>query len=133
MRLIFTYRYIPGTETLFEGIRRVPPGAYLNYDLATGKYQIHRYWDYRLGRVNPDMSTDAAEDQFYDLFSDAVKIRLRSDVEVGSLISGGIDSSAVSARVADYQPSVPLFSVAFEEHQYNEAIRCEQIFSPSSG
>ena len=116
----FTYRYIPGTETLFEGIRRVPPGAYLNYDLATGKYQIHRYWDYRLDRVNPDMSIDAAEDQFYDLFSDAVKIRLRSDVEVGSLISGGIDSSAVSARVADYQPSVPLFSVAFEENQYNE-------------
>ncbi|MEZ4576798.1 MAG: asparagine synthase-related protein [Desulfobacterales bacterium] len=55
------------------------------------------------------MSIDAAEDQFYDLFSDAVQTSVTPDVEVGSLISGGIDSSAVSARVADYQPSVPLF------------------------
>jgi asparagine synthase (glutamine-hydrolysing) len=116
----FIYRYVPGSDTLFQGIRRIPPGAYLDYDLVSGKYEIKRYWDYRLDRVNPEISTDEAEDIFYELFSDAVRIRLRSDVEVGSLISGGIDSSAVSALAAARQPTIRLFSIAFEEARYNE-------------
>ncbi|MBC2716850.1 MAG: asparagine synthase (glutamine-hydrolyzing) [Desulfobacteraceae bacterium] len=116
----FTYRYIPGSETLFKGIRRVPPGSFLEYDLISGKYQVKRYWDYRLDAVNHDIIIDDAADRFYDLFSDSVKIRLRSDVEVGSLISGGIDSSAVSAQAAMQQPALRLFSIAFEEEKYNE-------------
>ena len=116
----FTYRYIPGSDTLFKGIHKVPPGAFLDYDLATGEYKIKRYWDYRLDNIDQEITLDDASEQFYELFSDAVKIRLRSDVEVGSLISGGIDSSAVSAQAALHQPMIRLFSIAFQEAQYNE-------------
>lgn len=116
----FTYRYIPGSETLFKGVYRVPPGSFLCYDLASGEYQIKRYWDYRLDNVDQDITLDDATGQFHELFADAVKIRLRSDVEVGSLISGGIDSSAVSAQAVSHQPLMRLFSVAFEEPKYNE-------------
>ncbi len=116
----FTYRYVPGSHTLFRNIFRVPPGAYLEYDLDSGGFKIKRYWDYRLDRLNPDITEHEALERFYELFFDAVKIRLRSDVEVGSLISGGIDSSAVSALAAARQPAIRLFSIGFDEAKYNE-------------
>lgn len=124
-----TYRYVPGNETIFSGIRRVPPGAYLDYDLLTGEYEVHRYWDYRLDRGSPEMSLEDAADRFYELFSDAVRIRLRSDVEVGSLISGGIDSSAVSAEIARRQPSLRLFTIGFESPVYDELPRVKAFLS----
>ena len=116
----FTYRYVPGRETLFKGIQKLPPGAYLDYDLASGTYCIKRYWDYRLDQENPDMDPEAAADQFHELFSDAVRIRLRSDVEVGCLLSGGIDSSAVCAQSAESNPFLKLFTIAFGVDKYNE-------------
>jgi asparagine synthase (glutamine-hydrolysing) len=125
----FTYRYIPGSDTMFKGIFRVPPGSFLEYDLANGKFQIIRYWDYQLDNINQDMTIDHAADKFYELFSDSVKIRLRSDVEVGSLISGGIDSSAVSAQAALNQSSIQLFSIAFDEEKYNELDHVKHLLS----
>jgi len=116
----FTYRYVPGSETLFEGIQKLPPGAFLDYDLASGSYAIKRYWDYQLDQENPDMDVEAAADRFYELFSDAVQIRLRSDVEVGCLLSGGIDSSAVCAQSAVTNPFLKLFTIAFGVDKYNE-------------
>lgn len=125
----FTYRYVPGGDTLFEGIHRLPPGAFLLYHLKTRSFEIHRYWDYHLDRVRPDMSLNEAAERFGGLFSDAVKIRLRSDVELGSFISGGIDSSAVSAEVAGLHPSLQLFSIAFNEAKYDEMARVKQLLS----
>jgi asparagine synthase (glutamine-hydrolysing) len=116
----FTYRYIPGGETLFKNIRKVPPGSYLIFDLIRREHRICRYWEYRLDSINHHITLDEAAERFHHLFRDAVKLRLRSDVEVGSLISGGIDSSAVSAQAAEFQPSMRLFSIGFEEAKYNE-------------
>lgn len=116
----FTYRYTPGSDTMFEGVRKLPPGAFLDYDLASGTYQIKRYWDYRLDQERTEMDIDEAADRFYELFSDAVRIRLRSDVEVGCLISGGIDSSAVCSQAAISHPVLKLFTIGFGVNRYNE-------------
>jgi asparagine synthase (glutamine-hydrolysing) len=116
----FTYRYVPGTETLFKNIFKLPPGSYLIYDLNTGVHEIVRYWDYRLDRVDDSISLDDAADEFYEIFSDAVRIRLRSDVEVGCLISGGIDSAAVSSMAGRMSPHLRLFSIGFDDERYNE-------------
>lgn len=116
----FTYRYVPGEETMFTGIKRLLPGHFLEYNLKTGDYRVKRYWEYRLDRINKELTLDEASAEFYRLFKDAVKIRLRSDVEVGCLLSGGIDSSAVSSQVAKQRPSSKLFTMAFDEDTYNE-------------
>lgn len=116
----FTYRYVPGEETMFQGIKRLLPGHYLEYDLKTGQYRIERYWDYRLDRIDTALSLQEAAEEFYRLFKDAVRIRLRSDVEVGCLLSGGIDSSAVASQVAAQSPACKLFTMAFDETRYNE-------------
>ncbi|RJP42984.1 MAG: asparagine synthase (glutamine-hydrolyzing) [Desulfobacteraceae bacterium] len=116
----FTYRYVPGDETLFKGVYKLPPGSYLIYDIDTGTHRISRYWEYRLDKVDSRISIDDAADAFETIFSDAVRIRMRSDVEVGCLISGGIDSAAVSASVGRIQPDVRLFTIGFEDNRYNE-------------
>ncbi len=123
----FTYRYIPGKETMFKGIVCLPPGSFLEYDLNTGQYKVDRYWEYRLDKENPHMDIGEAAEEFNHLFSDAVRIRLRSDVEVGGLLSGGIDSSAVSSLAAIHKPNIKLFTMAFDEDLYNELPHVRQF------
>ncbi len=128
----FTYRYLPGEETLFYGIKRLPPGSYLHYDLNKKKYWIKRYWEYRLDHENPELSLNDASDQFIGIFKDAVRIRLRSDVEVGSLLSGGIDSSAVSSLSAKARPGIKLFTISFKEEKYNELPQIRQFLKSNN-
>ncbi|ABW67266.1 asparagine synthase (glutamine-hydrolyzing) [Desulfosudis oleivorans] len=129
----FTYRYVPGEQTLFEGVLRLPPASFLIYDLRTGKHEIHRYWNYQPDRPEPAMTPEAAQETFYDLFSDAVRIRLRSDVEVGALVSGGIDSSAVASQAVALRGPARLFTIAFEEQAYNELADVNAFLAANSG
>ncbi|MFC1820476.1 asparagine synthase (glutamine-hydrolyzing), partial [Thermodesulfobacteriota bacterium] len=123
----FTYRYLPGEETMFYGVKRLPPGSCLEYNLDNMSYEIKRYWEYTLDHENPHMTLDEASSQFIELFKDAVRIRLRSDVEVGSLVSGGIDSSAVSSQAAKSRPDIRLFTMSFKEDKYNELPQIRQF------
>lgn len=80
-------------ETFFQNIKRLLPSHFLK--LTDTKPDIHRYWD-----IDPHRRFELAEDsidatQFYDLFEDSVRIRLRSDVPVGTCLSGGLDSSSI--------------------------------------
>ena len=120
---LFTYRYVPGEETVFAGIKRLPPGSFLLYDLTAGTYRVESYWQNSfLPEVenSEKISLADAEERFYELFCDAVRLRLRSDVEVGSFLSGGIDSCAVAAAAAESQPDLSLFTIAFKDAAYNE-------------
>jgi asparagine synthase (glutamine-hydrolysing) len=116
----FTYRYLPGEKTLFRGIHRLAPGSFLKYSLKDGSFSTQRYWQYRLDNVNDSISMDDAAEEFIDLLSDAVRIRLRADVEVGSLLSGGIDSSAVASIATKHRSAIRLFTIFFNEKKYNE-------------
>ena len=125
----FTYRYVPGEQTLFDGVLRLPPASFLVYDLRTGKHEIRRYWSYQPDRPDPAMTVEAAQETFYDLFSDAVHIRLRSDVEVGALVSGGIDSSAVASQAVALKGPSRLFTISFEEAVYDELSEVKAFLS----
>ncbi|MEN8208839.1 MAG: asparagine synthase (glutamine-hydrolyzing) [Candidatus Fermentibacteria bacterium] len=116
----FSYRYVPGERTMFRNIRRVPPGSFLDYSLESGTFSIRRYWEYLPGRDVTLTSSTEAEDHFIRLLEDAVRIRMRSDVEVASLLSGGIDSSSVASMAAVRQPDIKLFTVSFDDPLYNE-------------
>jgi asparagine synthase (glutamine-hydrolysing) len=86
-----------GPDTYFKGVHSLLPGHYMVYDLNTSKFCIERYYVLGVNSTIQQLSKPKAISYLKDLFSSAVKLRLRSDVKVGTCLSGGLDSSAVSA------------------------------------
>ncbi|HEY3929186.1 MAG TPA: asparagine synthase (glutamine-hydrolyzing) [Candidatus Koribacter sp.] len=82
-------------QTLFADVKRLPAAHNLIFDVATGTFTIIRYYDLQAANVE-GMSAEALEEQFRALFTDAVRLRLRSDVPVATCLSGGLDSSIVA-------------------------------------
>jgi asparagine synthase (glutamine-hydrolysing) len=87
-------------QTLWRGIRRLPRASWLRLGWNGGGLDlaVRRWWDLDLERED-DLSVDQAAGRFAELFEDSVRLRLRSDVPVGSSLSGGLDSSAVVCQV----------------------------------
>jgi asparagine synthase (glutamine-hydrolysing) len=92
-----TFLYTPGEETLFGGIRKLAPGHYLS--VQNGKVQIGQYWDLRFEPVA--MSPKRAEERLLDLLEETVELHMLSDVPVGVLLSGGVDSTALLGFAAE--------------------------------
>lgn len=114
-----TYQYIPSPLTIFEGIKKLPPAHYMIYE--EGNLIIKRYWDLSYQNKIQLPSLENYGEQFLEIFQEAIKIRLRSDVPLGAFLSGGIDSSIVVAMMSRLmnQP-VKTFSIGFEEEDYSE-------------
>jgi asparagine synthase (glutamine-hydrolysing) len=112
-----------GDETLFEGVKRLPPGHTLLW--RDGRVEIEKYWDVAYARGEEAEGRGKSDDDYVaewsELFRDSVRLRLMADVPLGMFLSGGIDSSAIAAvmsRMVD-EP-IKTFSVAFAEREANE-------------
>ncbi len=113
-----TYGYVPGSLSAFRGIQKLPPAHYLLVE--NGKVSTEQYWRLRYGPKHHLTEEEACEELLARL-RQAVKRRLISDVPLGALLSGGIDSSAVVALMAEQSASrVKTFSIGFEEAAYDE-------------
>ena len=104
--------YSPGNNTLFSGIKKVPPGHYL--EIKEDKLILTKYWDMQF-----DKQIDKGEQHYIEqtqkLFEDAVNLQLRSDVPLGVFLSGGVDSSAVVAMMHKLGvKDIKTFSVAWD-------------------
>jgi asparagine synthase (glutamine-hydrolysing) len=105
-------------DTFFRGVSKVPPKTSLVISLASGEVTRHQYWDYQ---SEPIDDFDQAAERFRDLLEDSVRIRLRSDVKVGCLLSGGLDSSTVALVCHGLgADNVETFSVISEDERYSE-------------
>lgn len=82
-------------ETLFSGVYQVRPGEKLRYDLQKNEVRIQTWYHLKDKKKKLDISREEAEKAFGELFEDSVRLRLRSDVKVGSCLSGGLDSSSI--------------------------------------
>ena len=87
-------------ETFFENIFKLPPASRLYYTPDTQELIIDKYWDIDLSIQNKMITDEQVLEQFNHLFSTSVKRRLRSDVSIGTSLSGGLDSSSVVATVS---------------------------------
>lgn len=129
LRLYFEIGYIPKELSIYEEIKMLPPAHFLIYKNVT--VQTKRYWDYR--HIEQDdtwlqKSEDELIDELDELLTSAVKYRMIADVPVGTFLSGGIDSSLVTAIAAKLS-SQPLatFSIGFNEPKWDESIHAANV------
>jgi asparagine synthase (glutamine-hydrolysing) len=92
-----TFQYSISNKTLFEGIDQVMPGH--SIVIENGTISIEKYWDIQY-EVNYGWTSHSAEEELRSLLSDSIDVHLRSDVEVGSYLSGGVDSSLIANLAA---------------------------------
>jgi len=83
------------SETFFEGVFQLRGGEKLIYDLNASRYDIRKWYSLEEKYRESPLSFEQARDKFKEIFTDAVRLRLRSDVKVGSCLSGGLDSSSI--------------------------------------
>lgn len=112
-----TFEYIPAPLSIFQDIRKLPPGHTLTF--RDNEIWVRNYWDVDV--KSNGKTYDEYVHNLKDLLQDSVKIRLMSDVPLGAFLSGGIDSSIIVALMAQVmdQP-VKTFSIGFEDSSYNE-------------
>ena len=115
--------YITGERTIFADIKKLLPGHYLK--IANGKTQQFRYWN--LGDRIGSGEYSAAGDGVLDLLESAVKYRLISDVPVGSFLSGGIDSAAVTTLAARHCSDLQTFTIGFKESSFDESANAASL------
>lgn len=113
--------HAPSAEhTLFEGVKRLLPGHTLRW--RDGRVEIERYWD--LDIEPADIATadeQALVAEYRERLRESVRLRLMADVPLGSFLSGGIDSAAITALMSELAGTgVKTFSVAFAEREANE-------------
>ena len=111
-------RYVPDDHSLVKGIKKLPAGHFLL--VREGKPEVRRYWNLHFAPKFTDSENELV-DQLDDLLNKTVQAHLLSDVEVGSCLSGGIDSSTIAAIAAKYQDT-PLrtFSIGVKDQSFNE-------------
>ena len=119
---VLATRYTAGTETMFEGIFKLLPGHRLVFD--RGHVRIEKYWDLPLDGPDPELerlSERELIDRFRSLLRQSVRLRLMADVPLGMFLSGGIDSTAVAALMAqEVDRPIDTFSVAFADRRFSE-------------
>mgnify|MGYP001171439009 CR=1 FL=1 len=118
------FRNIAGDETFFQGIKQLLPGHAMILEPSSYRSRIEKFWREGVNYAVSDYTnTDKEyEEQFMDIFSDAVNSRLVSDVPIGTFNSGGIDSSLVTAVVRSFKKDeLHTFSVGFEENTHDES------------
>ena len=120
-----TYGYVPSPLAAFRGMRKLPPAHYLT--VRDGQLEVKRWWTLRYGPKLAGREDDLA-DELLHLLEESVRLRMVSDVPLGALLSGGVDSSAVVALMRRVSSAtVRTFSIGFDEPAYDELAFARQV------
>ena len=114
----FVYRYIPSPRTIWKNISKLPPSHYLIYNYSDQTYNLVEYW--KLAFTSNTENEKILIEEVNQLISDSVSIHARSDVPIGSFLSGGYDSSAIVYYLSKqgYRPDT--FSIGFKNWDNSE-------------
>jgi asparagine synthase (glutamine-hydrolysing) len=127
LRDYLTYLYVPGEQTIFRGIRKLPPAGYLVCDVDGGPPEVGTYWDLRMCSEQGVSEAEWAA-RLEDALREAVRLHMVSDVPVGAFLSGGLDSSSVVACMAQVASGpVKTYSIGFDEEDYDELFYARQV------
>ena len=107
--------YVPGERCMLQGVKKLPPAHALVFDLDSGQSRLWRYWQLpELDGAQPGgPDATALQQELETLLEDAVRRQLVADVPVGVLLSGGVDSSLITAMAVRAAPKVKTFTIRF--------------------
>ncbi len=134
LRKYLLFEYVPSPHSIYRGIRKLPPGHYLW--VKDGKVEVHRYWRPTFRKDGEAWEGDplpASDDEVgwskavFRGLDEAVNCRLVSEVPIGCLLSGGLDSSSITALMARKVPELRTFSIAFDEPGYDESVYSREV------
>ena len=116
-------QYVPGPQTMVEGIRQLPPGHTLTLSVDAEHLDERRYW-----QAHAVPGAHATVAQFHERIGEAVRSHLVADVPVGALLSGGVDSSLIVAHmVRAASAPVHTFAVGFEDDSLDERAAARRV------
>ncbi|MDQ0304642.1 asparagine synthase (glutamine-hydrolyzing) [Ancylobacter polymorphus] len=123
LECFLSFGYVPGSNCLVRGVKKLPPAHRMILRLSTMDLDVRRYWAVP---ASPDLESDIhPNDLLAELeleLSNAVKQRLIADVPVGVLLSGGVDSSVITALASEHSEKVRTFTVSIgNERKYDES------------
>ena len=121
--------YIPGDLCILDGVNKLPAGHTLLFDCKKGKHKLNAYWSPSyLDDSSPLMNEDDLLNELDVLIEDSVRLQLSADVPVGILLSGGVDSSLITAVAAKISKKVKTFTITFPDHKnYDESSHARLI------
>ena len=120
-----TFQYVPSPQSIWQGIRKLPPGHRLIADEKG--VRVERYWSLPV-TADASIRPEEAVATLRGKLAEAVRVRLMSDVPLGAFLSGGIDSSAVVALMAQASSAkVKTFSIGFEEEDFSELAHARKV------
>lgn len=109
--------YVPGERCMLQGFNKLPPAHALLFDLKTGQSKLWRYWELPELAVGTSQLDEASLlDELETLLEDAVRRQMVADVPVGVLLSGGVDSSLITAMAVRASSQIQTFSIGFPGH-----------------
>ena len=115
-----TFGYVSGDDSIFTGMSRLEPGTWMKVS-ADGRSSADRYWEWPSPGETDALSHDEAVERLRAELTEAVKIRLRSDVPLGAFLSAGIDSATVLALMTQMSARpVKTFTIGFGDPDYDE-------------
>jgi len=121
--------FVPSPRSMVRGISKLPPAHTLEWWLGSGIHRLHRYWSPTLEEENGSRgrSIDEECEELRTVLRESVRKELISDVPLGVFLSGGIDSSAVTAMMSQLGTDVKSFSVGFAERSFDESRYARQV------
>ncbi len=129
LNLFLRFRYVPSPLTMFQGIRKLAPGSMLVVE--NGRCREERWYDYTPVPFNKPKEDEEATRELLELYRGAVKRHLLSDVPVGILLSGGLDSGLLLALMNEHGKDWPCYTVgygeAFEDDELKDAVETARL------
>ena len=123
----FAYGYVPESKSIYHHILKLPPGHHLTLIRGRHRAKPTQYWDLSFADGSEIGSEEQVQHELVEQLREAVRMRLISEVPLGAFLSGGVDSSAVVAMMAETSDLVNSFSIGFTQAAYDETQYADEV------
>lgn len=127
LNFYFALGYVPAGHCILDGVSKLPPAHAARYVIDSGEFDQWRWWSLPLLEASEPVKVEDLLDEAESLLHDAVRLRLRSDVPVGVLLSGGLDSSLVVASACRAAAHIKTFTIGFPGSRLDETSYAEIV------